>query len=62
MNHDTRDFKVGDKVSVNGDLKMGTIVQVVKESGDPYRVKVNYGDGINEWFMASDCRKLLLEW
>tara|TARA_Y100000310_G_C20473034_1_gene711027 strand:- start:453 stop:638 length:186 start_codon:yes stop_codon:yes gene_type:complete len=59
---DTRDFKVGDKVSVTGDLKMGTVSQIIKESGEAYRVKVDYGDGATEWYMAEEVRKLLLEW
>jgi hypothetical protein len=61
-NNDTRDFSVGDKVSVSGDLKIGTVVQVINESGEPYKVRVDYGQGANEWYMATEIRKLLLEW
>ena len=37
-NNDTRDFSIGDKVSVSGDLKIGTVVQVINESGESYKV------------------------
>ncbi len=60
--YDTRDFSVGDKVSVDGDIKIGTVTQVITESGESYRVRVDYGDGANEWYMATEVRKLLLEW
>ena len=58
---DSWDFSVGDKVSVISDLKMGTISHITKESGTITKVKVNYGDGISEWYVAGDVRKLLLE-
>ena len=61
-NNDTRNFVVGDKVSVSGDLKIGTVVQFIRESGEPYKVRVDYGQGANEWYMATEVRKLLLEW
>ena len=61
-NNDTRNFVVGDKVSGCGDLKIGTVVQVIRESGEPYKVRVDYGQGANEWYMATEVRKLLLEW
>ena len=61
-NNDTRDFSIGDRVSVSGDLKIGTVVQVIKESGESYKVRVDYGQGANEWHMSTEVRKLLLEW
>ena len=58
---DSWDFSVGDKVSVIGDLKMGTISHITKESGIITKVKVNYGDGISEWHVTEGIQKLLLE-
>lgn len=59
----TQVLNVGDKVTVTGDLKMGTVAEVIKESsGEAKRVKVQYMDGAHEWYMAGDVQKLLLEW
>tara|TARA_R100000008_G_C3550023_1_gene149840 strand:- start:410 stop:592 length:183 start_codon:yes stop_codon:yes gene_type:complete len=59
----THVLNVGDKVTVTGDLKMGTVTEVIKESsGEARKVRIQYGDGASEWYMAEEVQKLLLEW
>ena len=54
-------ISVGDMVSVVGDLKMGTVSEVIKESsGETKKVKINFGKGVSEWYTAEEVQKLLL--
>jgi hypothetical protein len=54
-------INVGDMVSVVGDLKMGTVSEVIKESsGEAKKVKINFGEGVSEWYTAKEVQKLLL--
>jgi hypothetical protein len=54
-------INVGDMVSVIGDLKMGTVTEILKESsGEARKVKIQFGEGASGWYTAQEVQKLLL--
>ena len=57
------DIKIGDMVSIIGDLKMGTVSKIIKESsGETKKVRIQWGasSDAQSWYAAEEVQKLLL--